>query len=70
MEEDRKVKIMRDVAAKFSEEFIDYVVIGRVSEGLVWRYSDRSFALGAMHRLGTRLGTEDVFLVPRPEQEV
>lgn len=48
-----------DIAAKMSEHFTDYVIIGRVKDGLVWRYSDRSFAMGAAARLQHRLNLDD-----------
>lgn len=51
--------LIRDVSAHVSEHFLDYVVIGRVKDGLVWRFSDRTFAMGASSRLRERLDQDD-----------
>lgn len=48
-----------DVSSNVAEHFNDYVVIGRIKDGLVWRYSDRTFALGATARLNDRLAMDD-----------
>ena len=57
--EDPQVMKIKNISAKLSEHFSDYVVVGRVKDGLVWRYSDRSFAIGALARLEQRIRMED-----------
>lgn len=52
-------ELLGNTSAYISEFFTDYVVIGRVKDGLVWRYSDRTFAQGAIKRLADRLDTDD-----------
>lgn len=50
---------MGNLASHVAEFFPDYVVIGRVRDGLVWRFSDRTFAMGAIKRLAERLDSDD-----------
>ena len=50
---------MGNLASHVAEFFPDYVVIGRVRDGLVWRFSDRTFAMGAIKRLAERLANDD-----------
>lgn len=62
---------MRDMAAKVGEHFSDYLIIVRVKDGLNWRMSDRTFALGALNRLSVRLSEEDrLSLQQRPLEEI
>ncbi len=46
---------LRDISAKLSEHFTDYVVVARIKDGLVWRFSDRTFAMGAADRIKDQL---------------
>lgn len=64
-----KEVVFRDTAAKLSEHFSDYLIIVRKPDGLEWRMSDRTFALGASQRLQLRLSTEDQMSV-RPPREI
>lgn len=56
-----------DIAAKLSEHFTDYVVIARVKDGLVWRFSDRTFAIGSVERLKDRLTIDDRLIIEKDE---
>ncbi len=62
-------KRIRDVSAHMSEFFDDYVVIGRIRDGLVWRFSDRTFALGAAGRLADRLTMDDLIAIEESRDE-
>lgn len=53
-------ELMRDVAAGVAEHFEDYVVIGRIKDGIVWRMSDRTFALGACQRAIDKIKQDDI----------
>lgn len=63
MKQDRETNVMKNIASQLEEHFIDYVVIGRIKDGLVWRYSDRTFAMGSTTRLQDRLATDDRLIV-------
>jgi len=52
---------MRDVSANVAEYFTDYIVIGRVKDGLVWRMSDRTFATGACSRVIEHIKNDDSY---------
>lgn len=58
-----KEAIFRNAVAALGEHFTDYVVIVKEPRGLVWKMSDRTFALGAVSRLQIRLETEEQFQV-------
>lgn len=49
----------KDLAAQISEHFPDYVLIVRETGGMVFKFSDRAYAQGAMNRLLTRMDTEE-----------
>lgn len=59
MSEIKDYEKMRDIAAELSEHFTDYMIVVRVKNGLEWRYSDRTFALGICQRLANTLIAED-----------
>lgn len=54
-------ELMRDVAANVAEHFTDYIVIGRVKDGLVWRQSDRTFTVGACTRVIEHIKNDDSY---------
>lgn len=58
-QEEREVSRMKDLTSQLSEHFGDYVVIARVKDGLIWSFSDRTFAIGAASRFHGHLTMDD-----------
>lgn len=58
MAKDKMAKF-KDLVSQIGEHFSDFVLIVCKDNGLNWRMSDRTFALGACLRLNTRLQMED-----------
>lgn len=56
----------KNTVSCLAEHFEDYLVIAKDKGGLIWRMSDRTFAAGAIHRLGIRLSTEDQLALRPP----
>ena len=48
-----------DIAAKAGEHFADYIIVVRVKDGLLWRKSDDTFAIGALDRVAGFLRRND-----------
>lgn len=57
--EQRELNRLKDLAALVSENFNDYVLIVRVPNGLNWKFSDNTFALGACERLRNTINDKD-----------
>lgn len=66
---DKAMSKMRDAAAVLGEHFSDFILVVRVKDGLNWRMSDRTFALGACKRLMKRLDTEDELSLKERDME-
>lgn len=56
---DKAHGIIADAAARASEHVTDLIFIGRCKGGIVYRASDRIWALGAMRTLINILETQD-----------
>lgn len=50
----------RDFASLVGEHFSDYLIVGRIQDGLRWKYSDKTFATGVCRRMGKILEAGDV----------
>ena len=44
---------INDVAARLGEHFEDYLILARTSTGIAARYTDQTWAMGAMQRFNT-----------------
>ena len=64
---DKQYERIRDLAAQVGEHFSDFILVVRIKDGLNWRMSDRTFAIGACKRLMTRLQTEDELVIQDKE---
>lgn len=58
-EESWPMDALQKITAQAGEQFSDYVLIGRTPDGLVWSFSDRTFALGATMRIQGALHVDD-----------
>jgi len=52
---DRETIRLGNLASLVAEHFSDYVIVARIKDGLLWRYSDRTFAIGCIDRLKENL---------------
>lgn len=50
MMSDKEIEEIRNIAAKIGERFPDYVILLRTQDGLSWKYSDQTWAMGAAER--------------------
>lgn len=50
---------LNNCAAKTGELFCDYLIVTKSASGMIWRFSDRTWAVGACNRLGNLLLDED-----------
>lgn len=49
------MKLIRELGSQVGEHFPDYLLIARVKDGMIWRFSDPTYAYGAAMMFSSRV---------------